>query len=70
MIVMRMSDINLIVLRANYSQKDFLKNINRFVEEKELKAGIILNGVKTEPRSGAYGFGYGYNHGNSNNYYS
>ncbi|BDY13528.1 GumC family protein [Hydrogenimonas cancrithermarum] len=70
MIVMRMSDINLIVLRANYSKKDFLKNINRFVEEHELKAGIVLNGVKTEARSGAYGFGYGYNYGYSNNYYS
>ena len=69
MIVMRMSDINLIVVRAEYSKKDFFKNINRFVESHELRAGIILNGVKANAKSGAYGFGYGYNYGYSSNYY-
>jgi len=70
MIVMRMSDINLILLRAEYSKKDFLKNINHFVEEHELKAGIILNGVKASGKGAAYGFGYGYNYGYKNNYYT
>ncbi len=70
MIVMRMSDINLILLRAEYSRKDFLKNINHFVEEHELKAGIILNGVKASGKGAAYGFGYGYNYGYKNNYYT
>ncbi|WP_457594131.1 GumC family protein [Hydrogenimonas sp.] len=70
MIVMRMSDINLILLRAEYSKKDFLKNINHFVKEHELKAGIILNGVKASSKSAAYGFGYGYNYGYKNNYYT
>ena len=70
MIVMRISDINLIVVRAEYSKKDFFKNINKFVKEHELRAGIILNGVKGSSKSGAYGFGYGYNYGYSSNYYS
>ena len=70
MIVMRMSDISLILLRAEYSRRDFLKNINHFVEEHDLKAGIILNGVKASARSAAYGFGYGYNYGYKNNYYT
>ncbi|WP_457595329.1 polysaccharide biosynthesis tyrosine autokinase, partial [Hydrogenimonas sp.] len=70
MIVMRMSDISLILLRAEYSKRDFLKSINHFVEEHELKAGIILNGVKASSRSAAYGFGYGYNYGYKNNYYT
>ncbi len=70
MIVMRMSDINLILLRAEYSKKDFLKNINHFVKEHELKAGIILNGVKSSSKTAAYGFGYGYNYGYKNNYYT
>jgi len=63
MIIMRMSDVNLIILKANYSKKDFINNINRFVEDHKLHAGIILNGVTLNEESG-YGYGY------SNNYYS
>ncbi len=70
MIVMRMSDINLIVVRAEYSKKDFFKNINKIVEEHQLKAGIVLNGAKSSAKSGAYGYGYGYNYGYSSNYYA
>jgi len=70
MIVMRMSNINLVVVKAEYSKKDFFKNINKFVEDHNLRVGIILNGVKANVKSGAYGFGYGYNYGYSSNYYS
>jgi len=70
MIAMRMSDINLVVLRAEYSKKDFIKNINRFAEEHEIKVGIILNGLKVSANKGAYGYGYGVSYGYSNNYYS
>lgn len=71
MIAMRMSDLNLIVVRADYSKKEFFKNINKFVAEHELKAGIILNAVSTSMRSGAYGYGYGYDYGRNynTNYY-
>ena len=59
MVTMRMSDINLIILRANYSKKEFIKNINRFVDDYGLNAGIILNGVELKGNAG-YGYGYGY----------
>jgi len=69
MIAMRMSDINLVVVRAEYSKKDFIKNINRFAKEHELKVGIILNGLKVSANKGAYGYGYGVSYGYSSNYY-
>lgn len=69
MIIMRMSDINLIVLKANYSKKDFLKNINRFVSDHQLNAGIILNGMELGNSYG-YGYGYGHKYGYSNSYYA
>lgn len=70
MIAMRMSDINLVVVRAEYSKRDFIKNINRFAEEHKIKVGIILNGLKVSANKGAYGYGYGVSYGYSNNYYS
>ncbi len=62
MVIMRMSDINLITLRANYSNRDFIGNINRYVADHELTAGIILNGVEYKDKSN-YGYGYGYAYG-------
>jgi hypothetical protein len=36
----------LIVFKAKYSKKDFIKNINRFVEEHQLEnVGIVLNAL-------------------------
>ncbi len=69
MIAMRMSHLNLIVLRSEYSKKEFLKNINRFVKEHKLKAGLILNGLKVAGNRGAYGYGYGLSYGYKSNYY-
>ena len=57
MMIMHMSDLNLIVLRANYSKKEFISKINRFVEDHDLNAGIILNGVELKDKAG-YGYGY------------
>ncbi len=60
MILMKLSDINLFILRANLSKKEFVKNINRFVHEQKLSsAGIVLNGAQMSKTSG-YGYGYGY----------
>ena len=70
MIIMHMSDLNLIVLRANYSKKEFISNINQFVDDHDLNAGIILNGVELKEKAG-YGYGYGYDYGINvgNDYY-
>lgn len=46
LVLMRLSDLSLIVLKAEYSKKDFIHNINRFVDEYDLKnVGIVLNSV-------------------------
>ena len=58
--IMRMSDITLIMLKANFSKKDFIKNINRYSKDKKINLGYILNGVK-ESKNYGYGYGYGYN---------
>jgi len=41
--IMRLSDITLIVLKANFTQKEFLKTINRYVKKDKIHLGIILN---------------------------
>lgn len=47
LLLMRLSDLNLFVLRAKYSKRSFLSNINRFIEEHGFaNAGIILNGLE------------------------
>ncbi len=69
MIIMRMSDINLIVLKAGYSKKDYLKNINRFVSDHSLNAGIVLNGIELGKKFG-YGYGYGYKYDQGSSYYT
>ncbi len=47
LVLMRLADLNLILFKANYSKKDFLKNTNRFVKEHRLEnVGIILNGLE------------------------
>jgi capsular exopolysaccharide synthesis family protein len=46
LVLMRKSDLNLIVFKAKYSKKDFIKNINRFVGEHQLEnVGIVLNAL-------------------------
>lgn len=71
MALMRMSDISLIVLKANYSKKDFVKNINRFTGDENINAGIILNGIPFGKNYAyGYGYGYGYSMKGANDYYS
>lgn len=47
LVLMRLSDLNLIVFKAGYSKKDFIKSTNRFVSEHGLKnVGIVLNALE------------------------
>jgi len=47
LVLMRMSDLSLIVFKAGYSKKDFLVNTNRFVQEHNLQnIGTVLNGLE------------------------
>lgn len=59
LLILPMADVSLYVVRAGYSDKDFLKNIDRIVEEYDIKGlGIILNDVSYEKVG--YGYGHGY----------
>ena len=69
MILLKMADVGLIVTRANYSKKSFLKNIERFASEHELhNLGFIINGLESSKKHG-YGYGYGYGYGSGKGYY-
>lgn len=47
LVLMRMSDLNLIMFKAGYSKKDFVSNTNRFVKEHNLgNMGMVLNGLE------------------------
>jgi capsular exopolysaccharide synthesis family protein len=47
LVLMRLSDLNLIVFKAKYSKKDFIKNTNRFVTEHQLdNVGLVLNALE------------------------
>jgi len=69
MILLKMADVGLIVARANYSKKSFLKNIERFASEHDLhNLGFIINGLESNKKQG-YGYGYGYGYGSGKGYY-
>jgi len=61
--LLKYTDLLLLVMRANVAEKIFIKNFNKMREEKNIKsAGIILNHVKLVKDS-HYGYGYGYGYG-------
>ncbi len=57
MMLMHMSDISLFLLKANYSKKEFVENINHITDDPDINPGIILNGIEFNKSSG-----YGYSH--------
>ncbi len=58
--IMHLSDLTLIIIRVNFSQKNFIKVVNRFYEEEKINLGIIMNDM---PPKKSYGYGYGYEYG-------
>ena len=57
-ILMQFSDTNIYVVRADYSKKDFLRNVERLSKEDIKGLAILLNDVKMD--NSGYGYGYGY----------
>jgi tyrosine-protein kinase Etk/Wzc len=56
-------DVNLYVIRQNYTLISSLKNINQLVDTQKLKhTYLVINDIKVS-RSGYYGYGYGQNYG-------
>ena len=57
--IMKYSDLNLIILRENYAQKEFISTIEEMIEKHQFKnIGFILNASKEV--GGEYGYGYSY----------
>jgi len=54
--LMHLADASLYVVRADYSKKEFLRNVEKLSKEDISNMGILLNDVKVE--NGGYGYGY------------
>ena len=61
MMLMNLADINIFILRENYSKKEYMKTINDYyVQGKVKNLCVLLNDAGTNHR---YGYGYGYSYG-------
>ena len=76
--LMQNADYPLYVLRADYSERAFLENVNKLIFDNEIfNLSVIVNDFgrgasSAASRYGAYGYGYGYGYGAkySDGYYS
>ncbi len=61
MMLMNLADINIFILRENYSKKEYIKTINTYYTAGQVKnICILLNDAGNHQR---YGYGYGYGSG-------
>ena len=68
-IIMNYADISFAIVRADYTRKEFVKNISKMAEEHSTnKMGIILNAADIGSKYG-YGYGASYAHGYGNTQY-
>ena len=69
-ILMNYADISFVVARADYTRKEFVKNLDRMAKEYHNNhVGMILNGVEIGSKYGyGYGSSYGYGYGNEKYY--
>ena len=66
-LVMRKADLPIYVVRAEYSKRVFIKNINKLIRNNNFsKLAVILNALKN---TGQFGYGYGYGYGYGSSYY-
>ncbi|WP_348823542.1 exopolysaccharide transport family protein [Flavobacterium aestuarii] len=65
------SDVNLYIVRQNFTKKEMITLLNNRIGREELKnTSIILNGFENKAKyGGGYGYGYGYGSGNYSNGY-
>ncbi|MFN8153494.1 MAG: polysaccharide biosynthesis tyrosine autokinase [Bacteroidia bacterium] len=62
--MMQMADYPLYILRANYSRKMFIAQINKLMTENKIhNLSVILNGVEMSRLKYGYGYGYSYGYG-------
>ncbi|GAB3304566.1 GumC family protein [Hymenobacter tenuis] len=66
-LIMRKADVPIYIVRANYSKKSYLKNINKLIRTNGFtKLCTILNDAQG---GGGYEYGYGYGYGYGQGYY-
>jgi capsular exopolysaccharide synthesis family protein len=66
-LVMRKADLPIYVVRAEYSKRVFIKNINKLIRTNNFnKLAVILNALRN---TGQFGYGYGYGYGYGSSYY-
>lgn len=59
LVLMRQSDINIFVLKANYSKRDFVEVAHHIADKNEIKSmTFLLNSVKSSNIPAGYGGGY------------
>ncbi len=59
-LVMRKADLPIYVLRADYSKRVFVKNVNKLIKNNNFsKLAVVLNASRSVNR---YGYGYGYSY--------
>jgi tyrosine-protein kinase Etk/Wzc len=59
-LAMKKADLAIYIVRANYSQRSFLKTLNRLITVNQFKnMAVVLNALPLL-RSNNYGYGYGY----------
>jgi tyrosine-protein kinase Etk/Wzc len=71
LIIARVVDATLYMVRQGYTHKDELEFINEINESKRLpKYSLVFNGIKKENFSYSYGYSYGYGNGYGNSGYN
>ncbi len=63
-------DLSIYIVRANYSKRNFIGNINRLYHDNQLtNLTIIVNDADASGTAYGYGYGYGYGYSGYNDYY-
>ncbi len=70
LILMNYADMTFVIVRAKYTRKEFIKNLDRLAKEhKHNHIGMIINAVEIGEKYGyGYGVSYGYGYGNDKYY--
>jgi len=64
LILMKHSDVNIYVVRQNFTTKDMLHNFNETViKNKVVNMNLIINDISNDKSSYGYGYGYGNTYG-------
>jgi capsular exopolysaccharide synthesis family protein len=62
--MIKRADFPIYILRANYSRKIFIHNINKLIDENKVKnISLILNGIDLARLKYGYGYNYSYSYG-------